>query len=164
MKVTKTITTVLLLLLLAVPLLFSVFFIVKQKIVQYRMEQQLEKQSLQTITTAAADITWVKEGKEALIEGRLFDVKNYSIKSAVITLTGLYDTAEEMIKEKIKAAGSQNNKSSASLLGFIMLQYFQQPETISLNTGWQSSSKTFAPYKEGLPEEPFIAAVHPPNI
>ena len=69
------ITAFVLLLILAIPLLFSVLVLVKQQIAQSQRNEKFNKEMLHTITVSSADIYWVKPEKEILFNGKLFDVK-----------------------------------------------------------------------------------------
>lgn len=84
--------------LIVAPFLLFICFFVQQKVVQQCMLEKLEEASLQTISINKEDIIWVKENKEALIEGKLFDVKFYSIKNNEVILTGLFDKDEDALK------------------------------------------------------------------
>lgn len=75
---TKKITALLFALIGFAPLLFIIFAGIKQQKIRRNMELGLENRMLQTITLARQDVYWVKEGKEVLINGRMFDVKNFA--------------------------------------------------------------------------------------
>jgi hypothetical protein len=100
------------LMLIAAPFLLFVCFVVQQKIVQHRMLEKLEQTSLQSISINEADIIWVKENKEALIDGKLFDVKSYSVNSNKITLTGLFDKDEDALKKDYASIFHSNKNES----------------------------------------------------
>jgi hypothetical protein len=105
---TKKTGILLLLLIVAAPVLLFTGFLIKQKSIQYNMNERLQKASLHTITANLADVKWIKQNKEAEINGRLVDVKEYYITRNQIIITGLYDDEEhelkkdmvELIKEK----------------------------------------------------------------
>ena len=86
----KIITASFLLLLLAIPVLFSVTILLHQKILHYQREERMSKEMLLTITVSSHDIFWVKKGKEILFDGKLFDVKSYLFPGP-FGLTGFYD-------------------------------------------------------------------------
>ena len=77
------------------PLLFFAGYLVKQSLIQNEMEEQLETKALQTITTDLTGVQWLKKNKEVIIEGKLFDVKSYTITGNKIILTGLFDKDED---------------------------------------------------------------------
>lgn len=100
------------LMLIAAPFIFFICFFVQQKVMQHRMLEKLEQASLQTISINKADIIWVKENREALIEGKLFDVKSFSINSNTIILTGLYDKDEDTLKKDYVSIFHSNKNES----------------------------------------------------
>ncbi len=88
------------LLLVTMPLFFFVGFLVKEKLVQHEMEEKLENNFLQTITVNISDIQRVKQNKEVIIFGKLFDIKSEIRNGNEITLTGLYDEEENKLREE----------------------------------------------------------------
>ena len=62
------------------PLLFSFYFIIHQKVIHHRMEEKLERSFLQTIKLKKEDLVWVKKGKEILVGNHLFDIKSIAEK------------------------------------------------------------------------------------
>jgi hypothetical protein len=108
----KKILPVVMLTLIAAPFLFFVCFVVQQKVQQHRMLEKLEHVSLQSISINKADIIWVKNSKEVLIGGELFDVKSYSFVNDKIILTGLFDKDEDALKKNYANKLYPNNKKS----------------------------------------------------
>ena len=78
-----------------------------------KIEEQLENDNLQTIETDAHKITWVEKNKEALIEGKLFDVKSLRQSGKKILLTGVFDTVEDEIA--LRLAQLENSKEKSGL-------------------------------------------------
>src|SRR5258708_7390887 len=105
----KKILAFVMLLAVAAPLLFFAGFLLKQKLIENDMEEMLENTSLQTITVNITDIQWVKENKEAVIDGKLFDVKSSITKSDLVILTGLYDSEEDGLHEEFNNLVQQKN-------------------------------------------------------
>ena len=62
--------------------------------------ERLEKEHVQTVLIAAAEIHWVKSGKEILIGYRLFDVKEYHANETSIIVTGVFDNEETAVKKQ----------------------------------------------------------------
>ena len=58
------------------------------------MKEKLEQEMLLSVTVAEDQIKWVKPGKEAWVNGRLFDVKTQSCGEGLCTITGFYDDEE----------------------------------------------------------------------
>jgi hypothetical protein len=132
----KKIMAFVMLLLVAASLFLLVGFIVKQKIIQHHMLEQLENASLQTITVNKADIAWIKKNKEVIIDEKLFDVKFYTICGDKIILTGLFDAAENKLKKEFANLIQQKKNDPAPLEQMILKLIFlavinqnQQTET-----------------------------------
>jgi hypothetical protein len=66
-----------LVLLLAIPLIFSVTLIVRQKLLQVNSRLKFDKEIIVTISVPEKNINCVKKGKEILIDWKYFDVKYF---------------------------------------------------------------------------------------
>ena len=69
---------------------------------QWQMLEELESQQLTSITVKANEIEWVKEGKECILYGELFDVKNMYVSNDQVVLNGLFDKEEKKIKKSLE--------------------------------------------------------------
>ena len=85
---------------------------------------------MQTVLIAAAEIHWVKSGKEILIGYRLFDVKEYHANETSIIVTGVFDNEETAVKKQADDLWhQQKNKQGIFLLKafqVLAITYFQQ--------------------------------------
>lgn len=114
------------LLLISVPLFFTLVFLVKQHWLQHRMFEKIEQGYVNTYSFSTGDLQWIKKGKELLIKGKLFDVKNYTITADSITVTGLFDEEEELLKTNyLQSANSKNDPPSP--LQLLLLKSFFSP-------------------------------------
>ena len=59
------------------PTLLIVYFQLAQWQQQKHMEEVLENDQLQTISISQSELKWYKFNKEAMVEGKLFDVKKF---------------------------------------------------------------------------------------
>ena len=86
------------LLVVAAPLFFLGGFSIKQKLIQLAMTEKLEQGFLQNITANRSEIVWVKKNKEAIVEGKLFDVKQeiYRLSDRFIYNLGLIFGIQEL--------------------------------------------------------------------
>lgn len=158
---TKRTTIFLLLLLAAMPLIYTLFTGIAQKSIQHKMKERLETQLLHKITVAEKDIHWIKEGKEIWVDGRMFDIKSSHLRNGVYIFSGLYDEEETALLEKLKKNhhNSDNNKQLVQL--FQLLQSFYNniqeeivfPEIIPLGK--------FVPGTSPLASQ-FISIITPP--
>ena len=83
----------------AAPLLYSLFFHIRQQTIRDKMEEKLDKQVLHSITMAEGDIHWIRAGKEILINNRLFDIKSFTSYKGSCTFTGLFDEEETSLTQ-----------------------------------------------------------------
>ncbi len=128
---TKRTTALLFTLLGFAPLLFILLTGIKQQGIRHNMRRRLESNMLHTITIAKKDVRWLKDGKEILINGRMFDIK--SSKSAgdgKISFTGLYDDEETSLVKEISK--NQQNENNAG--GKLLAQLFQLLSSTFNNT------------------------------
>ncbi len=98
----KHTATVFLLAAFSVPMLMPVVWQLKQSYVQWQMQEALEKQELIHIKIKTSDIKWVKNKKECVIDGEMFDVKKLEIQNDETFLTGLFDEKEKEIKKNLE--------------------------------------------------------------
>jgi hypothetical protein len=95
----KRILTLALLMIVAAPMFFYVGFLVKQKMIRNNMLERLESSALQTISINNKDVKWEEVNKEIIINGELFDVESFVIKTDRIIVTGLFDIDEDKLKD-----------------------------------------------------------------
>lgn len=128
---TKKITALLFTLLGFAPLLFIIFTSIKQQEIRHNMKRQLEIKMLHTITLAKNDVYWLKEGKEILINGRMFDVKSFQpAGNGKINFTGLYDDDETALINKVK----ENQQNDTDTGGKLLAQLFQLLQSFCNNS------------------------------
>lgn len=99
------------------PLLFIIFFSVKQQAIRHRMKERIENQSLHNITLANNEIHWVKKGKEIRVNGKMFDVKSITCKNGLTTFYGLYDEEETILKTVFEKGCKKSMTADYMLLG-----------------------------------------------
>ncbi len=154
------------------PVLIICSLFVKQTLIRHKMEEQLEKAALQKVTVHIADFKWLKEGKEAEINGRLFDVKEYSIAGGIITLKGLYDDDECEIKKTITSLYKTRHNGENSPVNTLLIKFFNNT-IIDRNFSYTSLTKykysnikenAFSIYSESLLQRFIPVATPPPNI
>ncbi len=166
MLLRRQITGFALLALIAAPLLFVAGFLIKQQLVQHEMKQQLEQSALQTIQLDAGKINWVKEGKEILVDGKLFDVKIFIIAANKITLTGLFDYNEDALKLQLeKLAQKQNaNPVNQTAIGFFFIPVYTEYGFQFSAIAWNLITCKHPLYSSQIPEAPPSSLLKPPQI
>ena len=100
-----------LLLLTLAPLLFMSGLQLFQAIIRQRMEASLQKEPLTTISLPASEVVWYEEGREVMVEGRMFDIKTYEIKAGIFTAQGIYDEEETRVVALMKGHWSEEQQS-----------------------------------------------------
>lgn len=150
------------------PLLFFAGFWIKQKLIEHEMEERLETASLQTVTIKINELQWLKKNKEAVIEGRLFDVRSSTTNGNTITLTGLYDKDEDHLHEQLKNFMQQKNGASSPLnsiaVRFLFPPLYNNPAGVVCHNSWQHVDRIFFPYyKENIPDLHLAVIVQPPK-
>ena len=160
---TKKITALLFILPGIAPLLLFVFTSIKQLEIRHNMKRQLDGKMLHTITLAKKDLHWLEEGKEILINGRMFDIKSSQpAGNGKISFTGLYDDDETTLINKIRENQPNENNGDVKFLAQLfqlLLSSFSNTlsETIipSLNNSY------FPDIEQGLASQ-FITIFSPP--
>jgi hypothetical protein len=168
MLIRKKILAFAALLLMLAPLFFFTGYLVKQKIIQNQMQEQLENASLQTITLNQVDVTWFKKNKEVIVNGKLFDVKSYSIAGSKIILTGLFDEAENKLKKEFANLIHQKKNDSAPLqqliLKFIFTALINQSRQTEVLTCNQNTKTVYPFHNEVAVYQSVPVSSPPPNV
>ena len=167
-QIKQKITAYSLLLLIALPLLFSVFFLVKQNTIRVAAQDQLNTSSLQTITIPLSELHWLNNEKELLIAGKLFDVKSYTITNNTITLTGLYDNKEdELVGQLTTLVDHKNGLGSAInniIFKFLFFPVFTDHSPGINDVSWQMRVVHFSRYVGFIPSPISFVISPPPKI
>ena len=163
----KKIQNFLLLFTIAAPLLLGTFFGLKQKVVQWQMQSAEENAAVETITISLSDFKWISLNKEAVIKGRLFDVKHFEINSNSITLSGFYDEKEEDLASQaakiITEGKKQNIPGSPALLKLLFQQLYYCNTTFECKTGSIAICKQFIPLSESITSAYINNIIQPPR-
>lgn len=128
------------------PTLLIVYFQLAQWQQQKHMEEELESQHLQTISIPQSDLRWYNLNKEAIVEGKLFDVKEFHQEGATVFLTGLFDEKETEIKHNlgiIRKAESEKKKNGELAQQFFNIILFPTRNSLEIPIPFQSIKKSF---------------------
>jgi hypothetical protein len=163
----KQITALGLLLLVAMPLILSVGIFIKQKLIQLQRRERFETELVQTITVPAEKIYWVKQGKEILLNGKLFDVKSFKTAGDNIILTGFYDHKEDKLVKHITNLIHDDDDSrrppNQFIIKFLCFPVYKDVTVFTLQSNWQIIHHQFPDYTEALSSPDFAAALPPPK-
>jgi len=109
----------------AMPLLFTISFLIRQQIIRYEMKERLEKEYLHVITVPKEELIWVKYHKEIIIGDKLFDVKSFSEKDGMYFLIGLFDEEETALNDLLEKDTDDKKENELAQL----FQWLQSPGT-----------------------------------
>jgi len=154
-----------LLLLNGLPLLLSIGFSLHQMWIRHEMLEKLESEKLHVITLENHNLQWEQEGKELMIAGRMFDVKNFELHGDKLIVYGLFDDEETMLYQQLENSHAGNNDD---LLLKRLCQLFNQwhgekptqifikihIDVIIKSLGITSEMIPTYPYKKGLIKPP----------
>ncbi len=164
----KKITALGLVLLLAIPLLFSVIIIVKQKVLQINSRLSFGTEKLETISVSKKNINWVKKGKEILINKMLFDVKSYKAEGENILLTGYYDHKEVKLVNHLNKIFQQKKDSNSPInqiaVKFLFFPIFNNHTEIICQMTWHVISDSHYSFADMLPSAPGLPITQPPQL
>ncbi|HMK04334.1 MAG TPA: hypothetical protein VK489_09090 [Ferruginibacter sp.] len=163
----KNITALGLLLLLAIPLIFSITVVIKQKVLQYQRRARFESEVLQTIRISPEKLYWIKPEKEILVDGKMFDVKSYHKEGDKISVTGFFDHKEEKMVNHMNTLLHQKSKPSSpyghAMVKFLMLPLYHEPAGFSIQDNWKTIAQQFLNYTELIPTISYDAVAPPPK-
>jgi hypothetical protein len=168
MSAPKKISVYFLLLLVEVPLFFAVGFLIKQQLIQNHMREKIEQVPLETITIPLVNVNWIKKDKEVIIDGKLFDIKYYTVTGNTIVLKGLFDSDEDNIIAKV-ADVLHSKKDNNAPLSQLVAKYLSQPlfnksVAFSIQKTWVFIPGAFLSYIEPTAEAHCFLAVPPPKF
>lgn len=112
MHAIRYISTIFLLTAFSIPLLTPLLLQLKQVHVQWQMQEALEKQELLQVRIKTSDIKWIKNKKECVIAGEMFDVKYIQVMNDETVLTGLFDKKEKEIKRNLEDHAKNQQQSN----------------------------------------------------
>jgi len=157
-----------LLLVMAIPLCFCAGILLKQKILQLKRKARFETEMMQTISVLPNQLHWVKKGKEAKVDGKLFDVESFSVSNNKIILTGFFDHKEESLEEQLRELAEEHNDASSpfhtlSITKIIFAPVYSEPGYQSVQCPWQVIQRPLYAYSEIVPHLPRSAETPPPK-
>ena len=160
-------TAIALMLLTTLPIVISVNMFVRQSIIQEQREERFNQEQLQTITISSAEIIWLKDGKEILHDGKLFDVKSFKNKDANVELTGFYDQKEDKLAKEIKGFVQQKEDSGSKadylVVKFLFSPKYNEVSIFSIENSWQITKRQFPFYADAINEVSHPASAPPPK-
>jgi hypothetical protein len=89
-----------------------------QTYIKMRVEIALEKNELLTIKLPADQVQWYEKGREILVDGKMFDIKSYTVVDNVFIAQGIFDEKET---EVVRMMGHFGEKEQQLLLIKLLL-------------------------------------------
>ena len=159
----KKITAFFLLLVGAIPVLFTLFFLIRQQIIRHEMKEKLEQEMLHTILIPEAEVQWVKYKKEIRFRNKMFDVESFTVKDGQFSFKGLYDDDETALNSDFEKNTHQKNEKGYQVLTtlFQLLQNVYSVNSSETLTS-ENISKEYSPIILQHITSPFINILTPP--
>lgn len=110
--------------LVLLPFCSIIFLQVQQWDLKKTAEHRLAHSLQQTISIPLHQLHWEEEGKELLIEGRLFDVATISYKGDHAIVTGIFDDAETRIIERLQNERAKSGPTTSIIQLLLLSQCF----------------------------------------
>jgi hypothetical protein len=109
-------------LLVMLPFFYAATSLIILEANKWEMMEQLEKQSLQTVTLTAADkYYWEEEGREININGEMFDVESYTVQGDKLMVTGLFDKQEDALNDTVSDFFTRQSRNKGAQPGIQQL-------------------------------------------
>jgi hypothetical protein len=99
-----------LLLLTLAPTLFMGGLQAFQFYIRQRMETSLEREVLTNLSLPASEVIWYEEGREIRVDGRMFDIKSFTIQNGIFSATGVYDDDETEVVNLMNGHWSEQDQ------------------------------------------------------
>jgi len=166
-KLKKQIMATGLILLMAMPLFFSLASLLQQKWIQYQQEKERESMSMQTLMIQAEDLHWIRPGKEISLHGKLFDVRSIRAIDGAIAVTGYFDDEEtELVSLMNRLSGNHNGKPgiiSSIAIKFLLLPVFSDYHEQADNRFVRSYLLCYPSFSESIPDNYQPSIDRPPS-
>lgn len=164
MKLLKHISTAFFLVLLMLPFVTPAVLQLQQLYVQWEMLEAFEEKELIAISVDANEVQWIHKGKECIINGEMFDVKETKEKNNQLLLTGLFDKKEKEIKARIakQAKEEKRNERAGRWLKLFQINSIVSTASLCIEPIPCISANRSNKYQLSLYTSPFTGVVIPP--
>ncbi|HYK45093.1 MAG TPA: hypothetical protein VEV83_07990 [Parafilimonas sp.] len=118
---------------------------------------------LVTVRVDASSVTWTKTGKEALVNGKMFDVNQFTAVNGQIELVGLFDEDEDILMSQLDSQEEDRfpaNGNALVLKWFSCFSWVQQTDLNNLLL--EESSSNIARHEKDVITDAFRACETPP--
>jgi len=111
---------------MAIPLCLCVVYLIQQQLIEHEMIEKMELGLEKSYIFKQNEISWIKEGKELMVNNKMFDVKQFKKVGEYIQLTGLFDEEEDALLQQL-AILTSHEKQPNSPLNTLLIQSFFSP-------------------------------------
>lgn len=117
------------------PGLLFVYLELKQRHIRHKMEEKLERSSLQEVRVPESSLVWYEEGRELIIEEKLFDVLSIRIENGIAIISGLFDHEETRLKDQVERLQRKKEKEDEGGSDFLVTfsAFFNEDHAVSLH-------------------------------
>jgi len=142
----KKIAAAFLLVLMLAPVSYIFIFRAKQQAIHHRMKERLEEKMLHTVIIAANKIHWIRPGKEIMVEGRMFDIRQSNLLSGgSVQFKGLFDDEETKLAKQLQQQQQQDNSRGIKQIVQLFQLLLAAPELVPEKPADQISRAGFQP-------------------
>ena len=168
-QIFKYLSIITMLSIMVIPFLVAIGFVVKQQIIAHKMFEKLEQNTEKTYQYTIQEISWIKEGKELMIQGKMFDVKRFEIKGNNIEITGLFDEEEDALQQQFLLLLQPGKHTTTPLQALIIISIFSplflEPNTIEIPVNYAVIKNNFPiNYKENSIRKNYPINIPPPKV
>jgi len=131
---TRKIVAIGFLLITCLPGLLFLYLDLKQRHIRHKMEEKLERSSLQEVRIPESSLVWYEEGRELIIDDKLFDVVSIRIEKGIAIVSGLFDYAETRLKEQVERLHRKQEREDKGGSDFLVSfsAFFMEDHAVSL--------------------------------
>src|SRR5215213_2176935 len=127
MRLPKIISGIPVIVLILLPCLYCLYFQVKHQMIRWEMKERLEHEAVQTIVVPANKFLWYDEGREIILDGKMFDVKSITQQNGNYTITGLFDEDETQLHIALKKLQHAGDAPDAQLISELIFDQWMPP-------------------------------------
>lgn len=160
----RKITAVVLVIIAITPLACCLMLNIRQQNIRHRMKEKLESEITHTVIIPEKDLQWIEQGKELLINGRMFDVKHIIRQNnGKVILTGLFDNDETNLVKEIRTQQEKSRSEDyAQLVSLLQIVQVLPPDTNSSDIPVARTEPAGCPHKMNFLHSAYIGVSTPP--
>ena len=119
----------------SLPGLLFLYLKLEQQRIRHKMEEKLERGSLREVRLPETSLVWYEEGRELIIDDKLFDVLSIRIENGIAIVSGLFDYEETRLKEKVERLHRKQEKENEGGSDFLVSfsAFFIEDHAVSLH-------------------------------